>query len=253
MNAPAGKLIVGDQRVSEFPMPVVASESVMLMQAIVARSADPSFDIDKMKALMQMHREINAQKALEAFGAAMSAAQAEMGPISVDAFNPQTKSKYASYAQLDRALRPIYTKHGFALSFNEGDTDKPNTVRMLCKVTHSAGHVEPYKKDMDASGKGAKGGDVMTVNHAIGAAQAYAMRYILKAVFNVSTGEEDKDGNDPEPTIGPGQLASLEQLIAEVKADVPKLCRMLKVNKLSDIRVGAFETVKAIIEAKRPK
>jgi len=251
MNEPS-RLIVPEQRASQFPTasPPV-SETAALMQVIARAATDPTFDIGKMERLMQMHQQIQAQKALEAFSAAMSAAQAEMGPISADALNPQTKSKYASYAQLDRALRPIYTKHGFALSFNEGETDKPGHVRVLAKLTHSGGHAEPYKKDMPADGKGAKGGDVMTLTHATGAAQSYGMRYILKGIFNVAVGEEDKDGNETEPTIGPGQLASLEQLIAEVKADVPKLCRMLKVNTLSDIRVGAFETVKAIIEAKR--
>lgn len=249
MNEPS-RLIVPQQR-SNFPAP--ADESATLMQVIARAATDPTFDINKMERLMQMHQQIQAQKALEAFSAAMSAAQAEMAPISTDALNPQTKSRYASYAQLDRALRPIYTKHGFALSFNEGETDKPAHVRVLCRVSHSAGHVEPYKKDMPADGKGAKGGDVMTLTHATGAAQSYGMRYLLKGIFNVAVGEEDKDGNQEEPSIGPGQLAMLEQLIAEVKADVPKLCRMLKIETLSDIRVGAFETVKAIIEAKRAK
>lgn len=248
MNEPS-RLIVPAERKQAFD----TGESAALMQVISRAATDPSFDIGKMERLMQMHQQIQAQKALEAFSAAMSAAQAEMAPISTDALNPQTKSRYASYAQLDRALRPIYTKHGFALSFNEGETDKPAHVRVLCRVSHSAGHVEPYKKDMPADGKGAKGGDVMTLTHATGAAQSYGMRYLLKGIFNVAVGEEDKDGNQEEPSIGPGQLAMLEQLIAEVKADVPKLCRMLKIETLSDIRVGAFETVKAIIEAKRAK
>lgn len=249
MNEPS-RLIVPAQRKQELEP---TGEAATLMQVIARAAADPSFDINKMERLMQMHQQIQAQKALEAFSSAMSAAQAEMGPISADAMNPQTKSRYASYAQLDRALRPIYTKHGFALSFNEGETDKPGHVRVTCKVSHSGGHVEPYKKDMPADGKGAKGGDVMTLTHATGAAQSYGMRYILKGVFNVAVGEEDKDGNTEEPTIGPGQIAMLEQLISEVKADTLKLCRMLKVDTLADIRVGAFETVKAIIEAKRAK
>lgn len=247
MNEPTKIIIPAQRHVA------VQDESASLMQVISRAATDPSFDINKMERLMQMHQQIQAQKALAAFNAAMSDAQAEMGPISTDALNPQTKSRYASYAQLDRALRPIYTKHGFALSFNEGETDKPAHVRVICKVSHSAGHVEPYKKDMPADGKGAKGGDAMTLTHATGAAQTYGMRYLLKGIFNVAVGEDDKDGNDDEPMIGPGQLASLEQLITEVKADTRKLCTMLKVGSLSDIRVGAFETVKAIIEAKRGK
>jgi hypothetical protein len=231
---------------------IEASEDPM-MSMIERAARDPQVDIEKLERLFGLRERMIRVEKEAAFNVAMSAAQADMGPISADATNPQTKSKYASYAKLDRVLRPIYTKHGFALSFNEGETDKPGYVRVICEVSHKDGFSKPFKKDMPADGKGAKGGDVMTLTHASGAAQTYGMRYLLKGIFNVAIGEDDNDGNTEEPTIGPGQLASLEQLIAEVKADVPKLCRMLKVETLMDIRVGAFETVKAIVEAKRTK
>lgn len=228
-----------------------ASQESALMLLIQRAATDPGFDVTKMEKLLEMHERVGARQAESAFNAAMTAAQGDMGPVSADSNNPQTKSKYASYAKLDRVLRPIYVKHGFALSFDEGDSPKEQHIRVLCHVSHNAGHSRTYHKDMPADGKGAKGGDVMTLTHAAGSAMSYGMRYLLKGIFNVAVGEDDNDGNATEPTIGPGQLASLEQLIADVKADVPKLCRMLKINTLSDIRVGAFDTVKAIIEAKR--
>jgi hypothetical protein len=246
MNEPS-RLIVPAQR--NFPTP--ADESASLMQVITRAAADPSVDMDKLDRLMKMHQQIQAQKALAAFNTAMSACQQEMEPVRANAENPQTRSRYADYAQLDRAVRPIYTKHGFSLSFDEGTSDKPDFVRVLCDCAHGGGHTRQYHTDMPADGKGAKGGDVMTKTHAVGAAKSYGKRYLLKDIFNIAVGEGDNDGNDVEPTIGPGQIAALEQLIAEVKADVPKLCRMLKVETLADIQVGAFETVKAIIEAKR--
>jgi hypothetical protein len=224
------------------------------MLALFERAArDPTVDVDKMKQLFVLRKEIIDEENKRLFNAAMNAAQAEMSPIAVNMTNPQTHSKYASYNQLDRAIRPIYTKHGFSISFDEGDSPKADHVRVLGIVAHSSGYERTYHRDMPADGKGAKGGDVMTKTHATAAADSYGKRYILKGVFNLAVGEDDKDGNGDEPTIGPGQLATLEQLIADVKADVPKLCRMLKINTLLDIRVGAFETVKAIIEAKRVK
>jgi hypothetical protein len=238
---------------SEEPMNAVVQSDDPMMGMIERAARDPQVDIEKLERLFSLRERMIGVEKEAAFNAAMTAAQAEMGPISADAYNPQTKSKYASYAKLDGVLRPIYTKHGFALSFDEGVSPKENHVMVLCHVSHSAGHSRTYQKDMPADGKGAKGGDVMTLTHAAGAAMSYGMRYLLKGIFNVAVGEDDNDGNTPEPTIGPGQLASLEQLISEVKADVPKLCKMLKVGSLSDIRVGAFETVKAIIEAKRQK
>lgn len=157
-------------------------------------ATDPNASVEKIERLMALWERAEARKAEQAFNAAMTAAQAEMRPIAADAYNPQTKSKYASYAALDAALRPIYTKHGFGLSFNTGDA-KDLEVRVLCDVTHRAGHSKPYHLDMPADGKGAKGGDVMTRTHATGAALSYGSRYLLKMIFNVAVGDEDKDGN----------------------------------------------------------
>lgn len=248
MNEPS-RLIVPQPR--NVPAPVAASEASAMISMIERASRDPGTDLAKMRELFALRKEILDEENKRLFTASMNEAQAEMTPISTNMTNPQTRSNYASYDQLDRAIRPIYTRHGFSISFNEADSPKPDHVRVICYVGHSSGYERTYHTDMPADGKGAKGGDVMTKTHAVGAAKSYGKRYIVRDLFNLAIGEEDKDGNDVEPTIGPGQLASLEQLIAEVKADVPKLCRMLKVESLSDIRVGAFDTVKAIIEAKR--
>src|SRR5690606_9401338 len=176
-------------------MPAPTSESGHVLELISRIASDPSADIDKLKELMAMHREMETERAIKAFNAAMNAAQSEMGRISADATNPQTRSKYATYGKLDATLRPIYTRHGFALSFDEGEAPAPDYVRVLCYVSHSDGHCKTYAKNMPADGKGAKGNDVMTKTHAAGAAMQYGMRYLLKGIFNVAIGEDDTDGN----------------------------------------------------------
>jgi len=156
---------------------------------------DPNASVEKIERLMALWERGQAKVAETAFNAAMSAAQTAMKPISTDAENPQTRSRYASYARLDGVLRPIYTNHGFALSFDTGDPVGPDSIRLLCYVSHAAGHSRTYKCDMPADGKGAKGGDVMTKTHAAGSAMSYGMRYLLKMIFNVAVGEYDDDGN----------------------------------------------------------
>ena len=51
------------------------------------------------------------------FNTAMAQAQGEMVAVKRDLSNPHTRSRYASYEALDNAARPIYSRHGFALSF----------------------------------------------------------------------------------------------------------------------------------------
>ena len=196
MTMRASKLIV----LSDLPERIAKDEeeqtalAVSPVSSFERMAADPNVSVEKLERLVAMQERISARTAETAFNAAMAEAQAKMRPVGADASNPQTHSKYASYEALDRALRPIYTEHGFALSFNTGDA-ADGYVRVLCDVTHVGGHAKPYRADMPADGKGAKGGDVMTKTHAVGSAMSYGMRYLLKMIFNVAVGEDDDDGN----------------------------------------------------------
>lgn len=173
------------------------SEPVAFLHMIERASRDPSVDIEKMERLMAMHERMIAKQAEADFNDAMAACQREISTIAADATNPQTRSKYATYAKLDGKLRPIYTKHGISLSYGTEPAAGPDHVRVIAYVSRG-GFTRKYQIDMPNDGKGAKGGDVMTKTHAQGAGVAYGMRYLLKAIFNVAVGEEDRDGNAPD-------------------------------------------------------
>lgn len=234
-------------------MPAVVSEANAIINMIERASRDPSVDLDKLERLMRMRKEVTAETAERAFNVAMRSAQADMKPISADATNPQTRSKYATYAKLDSVLRPIYTKHGFSLSFDEVDCPKPDHIRVVCYVSHEDGHTRTYRKDMPADGKGAKGGDVMTKTHATGAAASYGARYILKGIFNIAVGEEDKDGNDPapkqadRPRITEDQVAALRDLIEAAGATEERFCAHIKVGGLDEIFADKYQAACAIL------
>ncbi|AFU45425.1 erf family protein [Acidovorax sp. KKS102] len=198
------------------PAQSARSDSSALTQAIIAAAHDPSVNIEKMERLLGMHEHIAARDAEQQFNAAMAAAQSRMGRVSADAVNPQTRSLYASYAQLDRHIRPIYTSHGFALSFDQADGAPDGHIRVLCYVSHIAGHTRTYRCDIPADGKGAKGGDVMTKTHAVGSGKTYAKRYLLKDIFNVAIGEDDDDGNSAGNSQEP-EKSMLEQWTEKVK------------------------------------
>jgi len=152
-------------------------------------------NLELVERMMALQERVEAGAARKAFSAAMCAAQAEMRPISQDAANPQTRSRYASFAQLDRALRPIYSAHGFSLSYDTAEGAPENCVRVVCYVA-AHGHERTHHIDMPADGKGARGHDVMTKTHATMSAVTYARRGLLKMIFNVAEGADlDDDGN----------------------------------------------------------
>ena len=217
--------------------PVTIQDSATIMEVISRAASDPNTDIDKLERLMGMYERLETKKAETAFHAAMTAAQSEMGRVSTDALNTQTRSRYATYGKLDKALRPIYTQHGFSLSFGTDQSPIEQHVRVLCDVSHRAGYSKQYHIDMPNDGKGAKGGDVMTKTHAQGAATRYGMRYLLTMIFNVAIGEDDNDGNTVEHAekISASELADLIALCEEVNADKAAFCKVLRVESLAEL------------------
>lgn len=237
----------------EQSLPAAQTDAGTLIQLIERAAQNPDVDIDKMERLLQMHDKIVARNSETAFNQAMADAQSIMVRVATDAQNSQTHSKYATYAALDRALRPIYTEHGFSLSFGTEPCEQSDCVRVICFVAHKSGHSRKYQIDMPADGKGAKGGDVMTKTHATGSAMSYGQRYLLKSIFNVAIGTDD-DGNGANKNIArinANQEADLQALIEEVGADKAKLLRYFKIEKLEDLNVKAYPDAIRMLEAKR--
>lgn len=250
MSAAKDMQPIGQQEMQSVP---AGPESIM---AVISRAAsDPTVDVDKLERLMAMYERLTAKQAEAAFNAAMTDAQIEMRPIAADMENKQTHSMYASYAALDKKLRPIYTAHGFSMSFDEGESPA-DFVNMLCYVSHKAGHSRTYRKMIPADGKGAKGGDVMTKTHASGAATQYGMRYITKMVWNVSIGEDD-DGNGAtagQEKITEDQANTINAKITDNELDMGRFLAWLrgapiKAASIPDINAKSYDNVISALDA----
>jgi len=223
-----------------------------LISVIERAASNPNVDIEKMERLLQMQERVMAKASEMAFNDAMNAAQSEIGRIAADSKNNQTHSEYASYAALDRVLRPIYTKHGFSLSFDTGDSPE-NTVKVVCYVSHKAGYTRTYQATMPADGKGAKGGDVMTKTHAVGSGMQYGQRYLLKLIFNVAVGKDDDGNSAGVECITEVQAADLTALLEEVGANKKAFCDYFKVNSIPELPANVYKHAMAMTEAKRRK
>lgn len=243
------------EHVGAYAPPAVYNEADSLMAVIARAASDPAVDISKLERIIAMHNGVVARQNEHAFNDAMTAAQSEMRRIAADSNNPQTKSRYASYAALDRAIRPIYTKHGFGLSFNTGEGAAPDYVRVICDVTNR-GHTRHYHIDMPADGKGAKGGDVMTKTHATGSAVTYGRRYLLAMIFNLAVGEDD-DGNaagDDAEKISAEDVENLKDMLTAKGAPEAKFLQWVsklqkrQADTLNDIRAKHYDACVEVIK-----
>ena len=222
---------------------VVKSDAPAILAAITAAALDPSVLVEKMEFLRALYRETKEADAFKAFTAAMNAAQAAMAPISANAVNSDFDSQYATYAALDRAMRPIYTAHGFTVGFTTEPSDLQRHQRVVIVVTHLDGHREAHRADFPADGLDDAGQPVQTLIHATASALTYAQRYMLALAFNIAIAK-DADGNaiarPPEPITG-AQVAELANLIDRTGGDEPGFLRLFKIPDLSALPSNQFE------------
>ncbi len=173
---------------------VPLADTAALVSAIANAARDPNVDVEKMERLWAMHEKMQDRQAQQAFSVAMKAAQSEMPTIAKDRHNTQTNSDYATLDAINAAITPVYTRHGFSLTFGTADSPLEGHVRVVCKVMHAEGHSQSYEYDspMDSAGIGGKVNKTPT--HARGSAITYGRRYLTLMIFNLSTGYDD-DGN----------------------------------------------------------
>jgi hypothetical protein len=234
--------------VAATPLTDMPADPVLALIERMAR--DPSVDPAKVKEFLDMRREAEREANERAFNEALAKAQGEMEPIAADARNPETNSRYASYAQLDRAIRPIYTKCGFALTFTTGRTARPEEVDVIgFLIGH--GFSREYTLPMAADGKGPKGGAVMSRTHATGSAITYGKRYLLGMIFNIAVASKDDDGN-AAGRAGGAITAEQAKRIA-VKADMRRFCDFLGVPSIGALPAARFEHAIASLAAKGSK
>jgi len=257
------------------PLAPAQSAPSSLLDVILRAGTDPNFDVEKFSRLVAIQREEQDRQdaredkqaelaAQAAFHAAMSAVQKQMGRIATDAANTSTRSRYASYGALDRAVRPLYTEANFDITFNEDiEASAPDMVRVLAYVTHTApgatrSHTRTYHTDIPADGKGAKGGDVMTKTHAHVSATSYGKRVLLGMIFNIATGNDD-DGNaasartTSEPdrrtgTISRAQADEIRTLLDNRNISHRAFLQRIRLARIEDIGTEHFERAVALIK-----
>ncbi|WP_338822142.1 ERF family protein [Bradyrhizobium septentrionale] len=216
--------------------PLVPTTQPSEYSSLIERAAfTENFDVQKLQALLDMRESEEMRRAEKAFNASLVRAQSEMSPVVADANNPQTRSRYATYAALDRAIRPHYTAHGLAPSFGTEPLTEAGMMRVVGILGHIEGFARRYQIDMPIDTKGARGGDVMTRTHATGSALTYGKRYLLIAMFNLSIADDsDDDGNAAggrrpyRPAGPPPGPRSMDETVDRDTGEVIEHCRPFK-------------------------
>lgn len=207
-------------------------------------------DVDKLKALYDLHERFLEREQERAFNSALVAAKAEIPILAHTREIVITKDgksrKQGSYTEYDAMMEivePIIGGKGLALTFIiESDA---KGVTATPQLRHVDGHTWTGKGSwmpIDTSG-------FKTGPQALASAQSYAMRYAAKGALNISTREEDDDGNGG--AISDEQLAEMKALLESMRADVPAFLRYAQVDALESVRAAHFDRLMAAIRRKQ--
>ena len=233
-------------------MTEIVASPPSLINIIAQTAADPGSDVAKLRALIDMQREVMAEQSRVAFEQAMVLVQAELPVVVRDAINDHTKSRYARLESIDERIRPVYTRHGFSLSF-DGTTSQDRTVEVTCIVSHRDGYSRSYKLAGELDGTGSQGKANKTGIQAIGSTVSYLRRYLTCMIFNIVLANEDRDGA-PEPLQGNITADQKEQLIAlmrETHADTAKFLAFMGVATLDELPASRFAQARGMLMKKK--
>jgi hypothetical protein len=227
--------------------------AVSILEVIERASLNPAVDVDKMRALLEMHEHVLDRNAEAAFNAAMTKAQMEMPVVVSDKKNLHTSSKYPSLEAVQRAIKDIYMSHGFTCTFAEDGAPTDGMIHVVGTVRHIEGHSETFHRYAPADTAGPGGKANKTELQGAQSTVSFLQRKLLCAIWGVTVADEDKDGNAPTKLIDERQIADLQALADEVKADIPAFLKYMRVDKIENLPASMLSNAVKALEKKRKK
>lgn len=212
---------------------VVETQSVQVMNALVTQLNSGSLAPEQLGMVLDAQERVLDRQAKQDFAIAMSECQSEMPNILKTKENKQTHSKYESLDALNKVISPVYTSHGFSISF--GTDTAPNDdnpmIRVTAEVSHRGGWFKDYHYDLPYDMAGIAGTVNKTKIHASGSTLSYGRRYLLKLIFNLTTVDElDDDGNSNGQSEVEAMGYEIERL-KKVGAAIIEHCGVINVIK----------------------
>lgn len=231
------------------------------MEIDTAALADKAIDmgaagVDALERILALAERERDYRARCAYDDAMLAVQVDMPQIYKDGENTDNRSRFPRLEQVDRYLRPLYTQHGFRITFNTEPCERDGWITHVATVSHIGGHVETIRMPLPIDNKGPKGGPTKTEMHGVGSALSYAQRRLTMQAFGaVATGEDD-DGQaaaQPEPVepVTQEQADEIRQHVLELYVEPAKFLERYSVDTFAGIPAVGFADAMGRITTRR--
>jgi hypothetical protein len=230
-----------------------------LISFVAQAVSNPDIGPEKLEILLRTQREIVADEAQTEFTVALNAVADEMPRVKKNgtiAMGNKGSIPFATYEDMDTALRPLMTKYGFTISFTVEHRDGGGG-NIVGHLEHTNRHFRTASMPLPLdSGPG------RNPLQAMGSTLSYGKRYVVEMLFNIIREGVDDDGKrGGTKFVTDEQAAELRRLVKEAgRQEGPILDRLFSgsVRSFEELEAGsAFlatkSTLTAIIQQKARK
>ena len=235
-HATAQEIEIADSGHTQVTAPVAPRQSNDMLSVIERIATSPHFNIDALNAVVALRERIQAAEAKSAFDRDLAAMQPQLptidskgkivvyskadrekngGPRPED--KPQQETPYALMADINDAIRPAMSEHGFALSFRAGEEN--GKIKVTGILSHRDGHREETSLVLQHDSTGSK-----NPVQAVGSSLQYGRRYATLMLLNISSRapqdmDDDGKAGGSQPTIEPEAADYVRKLISETNSN----------------------------------
>jgi len=226
-----------------------ADNTNSLLPAIITLAKDPSVDVAKLAALLDMQAKMEARQAereaIEAF-TALSANLPRVKKTGVIDMGTKGSMKFAKWEDMDKVIRPLLVENGFSLSFNS--VERPGGgLTVTGELMHRSGHVRTATIAL-ALDTGAGRNNLQ----AMGSSLSYGKRYCAEMLLNIVREGDDDDGTKGGAAfVTAEQVAELQGLIEETGADEAKFLQAAGAAHIGEIAAGAYTMAKNLLLSRK--
>lgn len=218
---------------------------------MIDRAIQSGASVEALERLMALQERWEANQGRKAYDAAISAAKAEIPPIlknrEVDFTSQKGRTNYRheDMAQIASTIDPILSSHGLSYRFRTTQTE--GGVSVTCIISHRDG----YSEETTLTGAPDQSGNKNSIQ-AVGSTVTYLQRYTLKSALGLAAAhDDDAKGAAPSKRINADQFFTLQALIDETGADVPKLLQFLGAETLEELNLRQFDTAMSALRKKQ--
>jgi hypothetical protein len=229
-----------------------AQETTAMIAMIKELALTPGANIDAIKAILDMQRQLMKDQAERAMNEALARLAIphvkKNGKIPLGKGESKADVPFARWEDIDSVIRPLLMAEGLSLSFTAPPRQSDGGgSTMIGRLSHVQGAFREAEISLPLdTGPGRNN------LQAMGSTISYGKKYLAFMLLNIVTEGQDDDGLKSSQ-IDADQTDILEKKIIEVGADRPKFLKLFEIKEVGLLQKRDFDKAIAFLNLKGSK